>query len=218
MFDLPIFPLNLVLFPGMPLHLHIFEDRYKKLVQACLASDRTFGVALIRSGAEALGPLPEPYSVGCAARIVDVQPLEDGRMNLIVVGRERFRIISLDRLSAPYLIGHVEKYPLKTGDAAYLHWAAAHLRPRIERYLELLIRLSDLQKDPEPLPDDSELIAYLAAILLQIPFTEKQALLETEKASDLFSQLDSIFNRELALMRAMLSESSRNGIGTFSRN
>ena len=218
MFDLPLFPLNLVLFPGMPLHLHVFEERYKKLVQVCLASDRTFGVALIQSGVEALGPLPEPSPVGCTARIIDVQPMQDGRMNLIVVGRERFRILSVDRLSAPYLIARVEQYPLNTGDLANLHSAAEHLRPRIERYLQLLIRLSDLQKDPEPLPDDSELIAYLAAILLQIPFTEKQVLLETESAFDLFNRLDSIFNRELALMRAMLSESSRNGIGTFSRN
>jgi hypothetical protein len=112
----------------------------------------------------------------------------------------------------------VEKYPLKTGDVASLNRLASHLRPRIDRYLQLLIRLSDLQKEPEPLPDDSELMAYLAAILLQIPVNEKQALLETESAPDLFSQLNSIFNRELALMRAMLSESSRNGIGTFSRN
>ena len=218
MFDLPLFPLNLVLFPGMPLHLHIFEDRYKKLVQSCLVSDRTFGVALIQKGQEAMGPLPEPYSVGCTARIIDVQPMEDGRMNLIVVGRERFRILSVDRQSAPYLIARVEKYPLKSGNRANLHWSAAHLRPRVERYLELLIRLSDVQKDPEPLPDDSELIAYLAAILLQIPFTEKQELLETETSTDLFNRLDSIFDRELALLRAMLSESSRDGIGPFSRN
>jgi hypothetical protein len=112
----------------------------------------------------------------------------------------------------------VEKYPLKSGNRANLHWSAAHLRPRVERYLELLIRLSDVQKDTEPLPDDSELIAYLAAILLQIPFTEKQELLETETSTDLFNRLDSIFDRELALLRAMLSESSRDGIGPFSRN
>ena len=100
-------------------------------------------------------------------------------MNLIVIGRERFRIRSIDHKSAPYLISRVEKFPLITGDVQALNIAAEHLRPRIERYLQLIIRLSDLHKEPEPLPDDAESIAYLAAILLQIPLNEKQALLET---------------------------------------
>ena len=216
--ELPLFPLNVVLFPGMPLQLHIFEERYKEMVQVCLQSNRMFGVALIRSGVEASGALPEPYTVGCLARIVDIQPLDEGRMNLTVVGRERMQILSLDRESAPYLIGIVEPFPLNDGNEDNLQRVAKQMRPRIEQYLQLLIRISDHQKEPDPLPEDPKLVAYLAAILLQIPLAEKQAFLEMETATGFYDLLGGVLNRELALMRAMLSESSRDGIGVFSRN
>ena len=216
--DLPLFPLNVVLFPGMPMQLHIFEERYKEMVQVCLRSNRIFGVALIRDGEEASGPLPEPYKVGCMASIVDIQPLEEGRMNLTVVGRERIQILSLDRESAPYLIGKVETFPLKDGGEESLHQVAKQLRPKIEQYLQLLVRLSDRQREPDPLPDDPKLVAYLAAILLQIPLPEKQTFLEVETITEFYDLLGGIIDRELALLRAMLSESSRDGIGVFSRN
>ena len=112
MYELPLFPLNTVLFPGTPLQLHIFEARYKKMVNACLQEQRPFGIALIERGAEALGPLAEPYPIGCAARVVQVQRLEQGRMNIVALGGERFRILSLDRQSHPYLVG-VEEFKIK---------------------------------------------------------------------------------------------------------
>ena len=86
MFELPLFPLNTVLFPGMPLPLHIFEDRYKQMINNCLEEKEPFGVVLIRNGKEALGPLAQPHSIGCTARIVEVQKLSDGRMNITSVG------------------------------------------------------------------------------------------------------------------------------------
>ena len=67
MFELPLFPLNIVLFPGMPLSLHIFEDRYKLLIGKCLQERQPFGVVLIKKGIEALGPLAEPHHIGCTA-------------------------------------------------------------------------------------------------------------------------------------------------------
>src|SRR4030067_2100194 len=99
MFDLPLFPLNTVLFPGMPLPLHIFEERYKRLIRDCLETHQPFGVVLIRKGYEANGPLAEPHEIGCTARIVDIQPLSDGGINVITLGENRFRIHSLDRKS-----------------------------------------------------------------------------------------------------------------------
>lgn len=216
--DLPLFPLNLVLFPGMPLQLHVFEKRYQQLVHDCLKTDRQFGVALIQRGSEALGPLPEPYPVGCLARIMDIQPLSEGRMNLMVIGHERFRVRSFDRQSAPYLIGKAEPYPLETGDLKKLKQEAARVRPRIEQYVQLLVQMSDQQKEPEPLPEEDEMIGNLAAILLQVPLQDKQALLEAESAIEQLALLDLVLNRELPLMRALLTESSRSGIGMFSRN
>ena len=107
MYMLPLFPLNTVLFPGTPISLHIFEPRYREMVHTCLEDQRAFGVVLIQQGQEALPGQAEPYPVGCTARIVHSEKLDDGRYNLTAVGEERFRIRRLDN-SKPYLQGWVE--------------------------------------------------------------------------------------------------------------
>jgi hypothetical protein len=107
MYELPLFPLNTVLFPGMPIDLHIFEPRYLLMISRCLTAEQPFGVVLIRTGLEANGALAEPYSIGTTARISTVEHLADGRMNLTALGEERFEILSLDR-SGPYLVGQVQ--------------------------------------------------------------------------------------------------------------
>jgi uncharacterized protein len=99
-FDLPLFPLNTVLFPGMPLTLHIFEERYKLMIERCLEHRQPFGVVLIRYGKEALGSLADPHRIGCTARILDVQPLSEGRMNISALGQKRFRILELSHKKA----------------------------------------------------------------------------------------------------------------------
>ena len=106
MVELPLFPLHTVLFPGMPLPLHIFESRYKQMIDYCLKENSTFGVSLIHRGSEAFGPLAEPHKIGCTARIIEVQPLDDGRLNIVTVGERRFRIHSLN-FDMPYLLGKV---------------------------------------------------------------------------------------------------------------
>src|SRR5438067_10321725 len=78
---LPLFPLNVVLFPRMPLPLRIFEDRYKEMIRRCLDNDQPFGVLLIRDGQE-VGPPAIPEEVGTLARIRVVEQLDEGNLNL----------------------------------------------------------------------------------------------------------------------------------------
>ena len=79
----------------MPLPLHIFEERYKAMIADCIRDERPFGVVLIAEGA-AEGDTPvTPHAIGCTAEITQVQPLDDGRMLIVSVGRERFRIVRL---------------------------------------------------------------------------------------------------------------------------
>ena len=85
-FRLPIFPLSVVLFPGTPLPLHIFEPRYRKMLADCLAGDRRFGIT--PAGKD--DAMPEPGTVGCIAEVRVNQELPDGRSNIIVFGGERF--------------------------------------------------------------------------------------------------------------------------------
>jgi Lon protease-like protein len=105
--ELPLFPLNVVLFPGVVLPLHIFEPRYRQMIIDCQAEQRPFGIVLAQPDSS---PLQEiPHSVGTMVEIRDLQRLEDGRFVLMAMGLERFRILSHHR-QKPYLSGLVEVY------------------------------------------------------------------------------------------------------------
>src|SRR5438445_13035426 len=88
---LPLFPLNVVLFPHMPLPLHVFEPRYRQMIGDCLEEGHSFGVVAIEEGSES-GPAT-PYDVGTLAKIVRIDRLDDGRMNLLVMGAARFDVM-----------------------------------------------------------------------------------------------------------------------------
>jgi len=216
--ELPLFPLNTVLFPGMPLGLHIFEDRYKLMIGQCVQERRPFGVVLIRSGQEASGPLAEPHPIGCIAYVTQVERLEQGRMNIGAMGHERFRLQSLDN-SRPYLVGQVERFPLGEEDPAAITQAAVRLRPWVMRYLETIIRDEDEDEkiDPEQVPDEPIPLAYVAATLLQIPPEQKQELLAIEEAHSLLVALRAFYRWEVALIKAMLEPKGRDQ-GSFSMN
>ncbi len=100
MSDIPLFPLNVVLMPGAPLPLHIFEDRYKQMVDECLEDESEFGMVLADDSGT--------REVGCTARIVElVERYEDGRMLILVEGSRRFRLNNV-LTGKPYYVGEVE--------------------------------------------------------------------------------------------------------------
>ena len=100
MSDIPLFPLNVVLLPGAPLPLHIFEDRYKQMVDECLKEESEFGMVFAdESGTR---------KVGCTAKIVElVERYEDGRMLILVEGSRRFRLNNV-LTGKPYYVGEIE--------------------------------------------------------------------------------------------------------------
>ncbi len=219
MIDLPLFPLNTVLFPGMPLSLHIFEDRYKAMINACISEKIPFGVVLISDGTEANGPLANPYTVGCTARITQVQPLVQGRMNLVAIGQERFRIYELDRESQPYLVGRVEMDGLPIDNNTTLRDQGDKLRPHVIRYLEILAQAGDVQFEPEQLPDETLALAYLAAFYVRVEASKKQGLLEAKNASQFVREVRALYMTENALLEKMVQYSQEDGNpGPFSLN
>ena len=218
MYELSLFPLNTVLFPGMPLTLHIFEERYKEMIDTCLNTKRPFGVVLIRRGVEAMGPLAEPHMVGCTAEIAQIETLVNDRLNILAVGRERFRIVSLHQEKA-YLTGTVEEYPLDSTEPGSWH-SVQRLRPWVEEYLSLLSEAGDVAFEADDLPEDPEALAYLAATVLQAPNQQKQDLLATPAVSDLISTVHTLYRKELPLLRTLLREEKKvkEGPGAFSLN
>ena len=133
---IPLFPLGTVLFPGLVLPLHIFEDRYRQLVRDLLAKPepREFGVIAIRHGRETgVDGVSDLYEVGCTAEIRQVEELDDGRFALVTVGNQRFRLKGLDE-PAPYLAADVDLLDDEVGDEAA---AALAVKPVQKALLDL---------------------------------------------------------------------------------
>ena len=217
MYEIPLFPLNTILFPGMPLHLHIFEDRYKKMMNKCIAEEIPFGVVLIKSGQEA-GETAEPFSVGCTAHIDQVQPLKDGRMNMSAIGRTRFKIHELS-YDEPYLVGKVEDLPFEktlSKDDKIKGW---YLQKLVKNYVEVLSTIGDIDIKVDSFPKEPIKLAYMAAMLLQAPYQKKQAFLEINSADKLVHEIYDACRREISVLRSMLNPViSPNQDGPFSLN
>ncbi|HMH92374.1 MAG TPA: LON peptidase substrate-binding domain-containing protein [Streptosporangiaceae bacterium] len=146
---LPLFPLGTVLYPGLLLPLHIFEERYRQLVRDLLADGEAprFGVVAIREGRETgVSGVSALYPVGCTAVLRQVQQYPDGRYDIVTVGVQRFRLLAVDE-SQPYLRGEVELLPEEAGDPAAAQLAARAVRPAFSDYLRALASLA--QHDPQ---------------------------------------------------------------------
>lgn len=200
--ELPLFPLNTVLFPGQVLPLHIFEDRYRAMIRHCLAEDTPFGVVLIKQGSE-VGEAATPHSVGTVARIVESAYLPNGTMNLITVGVERFRIRRLLH-AQPYLRGEVETLPLaEADDPAAIADLAGRVRGLVERYITLIAEAAGLQIHVDQMPDAPKQVGYLAAASMQVDNMEKQALLDSTSLERILSLELTLLHRENALLTWM---------------
>jgi Lon protease-like protein len=200
----PLFPLHTVLFPGMVLSLHIFEERYWLMVRRCLDEGLHFGVLLIREG-KGVGEGAVPYDVGTTARIAQVEPLPNGRMNIQTIGLERFRVRRFLHGRAPYLQGEIEPYPLLEGQTPQAIAQAEILRPLVANYIRLLAQTAGLQVGIEHLPEDPIALAFLAAVALQISHHDKQQLLMMESAPALLAAERRFLRREERLLRFMLN-------------
>ncbi|MCY4537840.1 MAG: LON peptidase substrate-binding domain-containing protein [Chloroflexi bacterium] len=218
MHDLPLFPLNTVLFPGMQLKLHIFEERYKLMIRRCIHDETPFGVILIKSGREALGPVAITHDVGCTAKIIEVQKLPFDRMNIVAVGQRRFRVHGLDH-SKPYLIANAEFFVPREDDKAAMRQFGRSLRPLIIRYLEILASAEEVDFDPAQIPRSPRSLAQIAAILLQADNTQKQELLRQDTMAQLLNLLVEIYRLETMLLGMRLHPPDDDfNIGPFSSN
>ena len=174
--ELPLFPLNSVLFPGATLPLHIFEERYKKMVNLCLESNSPFGVLLIRSGSD-VGEAAEPFEIGTTARIVRVQHLDAGRMNLICLGEQRFRL-SRQVSETPYLVAEVEPLQSIDGEGQEAKDVADTVAALFAEYHRLYLAVSNQWTRQIGMPGaPSELADFVASRMAVDPWT-KQRLLE----------------------------------------
>ena len=158
-----LFPLGLVLLPGEVVPLHIFEERYKTMIGECLDEDEEFGIVWMSDDGV--------KEVGCAAEVTEVlERAEDGRLNILVRGSQRFRLLRR-RDDAPYPAGDVEL--LDDAEAAEEDEAAASTAR--ERYAELVDRATDERPDPDEV---AAMDAFGMAATIDFRPEDKQPLLE----------------------------------------
>jgi Lon protease-like protein len=208
--SIPLFPLNVVLFPGMMLPLHIFEDRYKAMVTECLASDQIFGVVLAREKAaqtpnDANPLLEDIYSVGTTARITAMERLKEDRLNLITVGQERFLIKSISPSQNDFLVGSVDPFPMNDEHRLpQMGNLVDKLRVMVKEYIDHLADASGEDLSNATLPTDPAALAYLAGTAVQGPLQDKQDLLAAESLSTLVARTVSVIDRENQILAYMV--------------
>ena len=194
---LPLFPLGLVLFPGMLLPLHVFEERYRVLVRDLLAlpeEQRRFGVVAIREGREVgADGVAALHPVGCVARLRRVEPYDDGRFDLVTTGSDRFRLTGLEH-DRPYLTGVVEPLAEDRGDGQVAAVLDRALRAAFLDYLGALAGARGEEPEAPELPDDALVMGYLVAASVLVDLDDRQQLLAEP-------DLPSRQRRELALLR-----------------
>ena len=217
--DLPLFPLGTLLFPKQLLPLRIFEERYKLMIGECLQDNIAFGVVLIKAGRE-VGEPAVPFDVGTTARILEMQPLEQGRMNLKTIGERPFRILEITQ-QRPYLKGLVEYLEYQVGPPDELAAVASSVREQFSAHLDMLATLADLQRPAVHLAMDPESLSYLVASAMAIDMPEKQQLLELTQAEQRLHREASILARENRTLQTFLylreqSKKEPPGQGPFS--
>jgi Lon protease-like protein len=202
---MPLFPLGMVLYPGLVLPLHIFEERYRQLVRDLRAGPQPghFGVIAIRKGRETgVAGISALHEVGCTATLRQVTKHEDGRFDLVTVGTRRFRLMDLDH-SLPYLQGTVELLAEEIGDAATAGLAAQAVQRAFRGYLDLLAAQGAAEISVPQMPDEPVLLSYLVAASMIIDLPDRQALLaEPDAVSRLIAER-ALLSRETAILRSI---------------
>jgi Lon protease-like protein len=173
---IPLFPLpGVVLLPGTLLPLHVFEPRYREMVAHALAGEGIIGMALLADGSDPMAAAPPIHPVGGAGRIVEVEALEDGRYNIVLEGRFRYRVVSEDP-PAPYRVATVEPLPPVPFSRPEEEERTCRLARELFETLRGALDLPPL----EPAAPEAEPLASQLAIRLRYEPAELQAILETD--------------------------------------
>ncbi len=183
--QLPLFPLNLVLFPGMDLPLHIFEERYKSMIGDCLNQNSPFGVVLIKEGME-VGDPADPERIGTSARILRSELLDQGRMNIMTKGERRFEIEEIVQRE-PHIVGRVRFLVELEGEGA--SGLASQINDDYVALVRNLTALTGGYTSRVTVPEDPVELSYTIAANLDLETHLRQSLLVTETAATRLADL-----------------------------
>ena len=212
--DLPLFPLNTVLFPGGTIPLQVFETRYIKMINDCLDSDSNFGVVLIKEGKEVGGP-SLPRSVGTIAKITSINQLPNDRLLVNSVGTKRFTILEIIS-DDPYMIARVNTENEPVGEEINSQILCAATQSTTD-YLQALLALQEgwVRNPVSSVPKNPVDLSFFMAQLLQQPVSEQQKILETDSVIGRLLNCTNFMNSE---NQKILSKTKMELTLKFSRN
>ena len=199
--QLPLFPLGTVLFPGMVLPLHIFEQRYRTMIARRMNEVPMFGVVLARSGRE-VGEQPEIVDIGTAASLVEAVRYDDGRFDIAVRGGRRFNVVG-SNWDEGYLTGTIEwlRDPdLLTPGGAEATRLANHVRHAFDVYLDAFERATDVRVERAELGNDPVEMAYAICSMMPFDTHRRQHLLEAPTSERLLEDLLAMLRRDRELL------------------
>ena len=183
--SLSLFPLNVVLFPGMALPLHIFEKRYKAMIGECIGQEQPFGIVLIKEGQE-VGDPANPFPIGTTARVSRVERLAEGRMNILTTGEQRFETAEISQ-QRPHLVGQVRYLEEQPGEIPSEMFT--EISEEYTLFLQNLSALAGGWTGRVEAPEDPVRLSYSLATNLDLPRDVRQELLEFPTAGQRLERL-----------------------------
>lgn len=205
---LPLFPLGTVLFPGLVLPLHVFEERYRRLVADLLAlpeQERELGVVALREGHEVgAGGARALHAVGCTARLHQVHRHDDGRYDLVTVGSRLFRVLTLHQPEQhPYLTADVEWLPDEPGDLVEAEVLATAVRAELRGYLAALGDAGGREIEVPALAEDPLVLSHQVAATVLLDLADRQDLLDQPDGRTRLRRELTVLRRESAFLRVL---------------
>jgi ATP-dependent Lon protease len=214
--ELPIFPLPVVLFPGMPMPLHIFEERYRKMLGDIRAGNNLFGLSYFDPAASDR-EMPPAGHIGCVAEVAETQALPDGRSNILAVGVVRYEIESYVESGDLYLVGRANYFEDEDPDASALNSDSHDVATMFMRVANSVRAINDERGSLPDISDtDPQRLSFLVSAAMEIEVDKKQELLEMRSTSERLNRLRDLLAQVVGNYeeRARLhSVAKRNGHG-----
>jgi Lon protease-like protein len=193
--ELPLFPLPLVLFPGVPLPLHIFEPRYRQMLADIRVHDQLFGLSFF-DATESQEESPPVGHIGCVAEVTEIQPMPDGRSNILTIGLIRYRLEAYVEHGDPYLVGRVSFFEDEEEDTEVLDERAEEVSTLFMRIARAVRIINDERSSlPDLPPTEPERLSFLVAAAMELDTSVKLELLELRSTVERLKRLRDLLTR-----------------------
>jgi Lon protease-like protein len=202
--EIPLFPLDIVLFPGMRIELRIFEPRYLAMVERCVEEEIPFGIVLVDN----IRPDGETVTrdIGCAARIMACHPLKNGHKHIEVIGESRFRLLDFHE-AMPYRTGLITTFEdveeQNREEYAVILGVTDQVSRLMQEFLKRTLALQGMSSEQFDLPDDPEILSFLACCVLPQKLNKQQELLEMTGLLERLRRVRDLLQKEVLHLRRL---------------